>query len=97
MTNFSAPLPGQLPTNVTKKSYQHVIAHGITEQGVFACKTTGARILARMTKMRIYDRLTGSMTNYAPVCTLYCASCDKVPKTRGGDKIFEDMIQTVSL
>lgn len=89
--------PSQLPVNVTRASYQHVLEHGISEFGIFACKATGARIMARMVQMKIYNRTTNLFTNYAPVAVLYCNACDKVPNTHGGDKIYEDMLQTLSL
>ena len=93
--------PSQIPVHVTRKSYTRMLAHCTTQgrgfESLWACKKNGARVLARMVKMNIWDRVTGQFAETAPVVTMYCSGCDEIPNTHGGDAVWADEIITLSM
>lgn len=90
----------QIPFHVTRKSYNEMETHCITEMGksrsVWACKLGGARVHMKVVFMRIFDRATGEQVDYAPVGTLYCSGCDKPPQVKKDQVIFSEDIQTLA-
>ena len=90
--------PSQIPTNVTRASYNRMMKHARTYEGLWICRKNGARIKARMVLMNVWDRETTTVLNFdIPVVTLYCDGCDKTPNTHGGDAIYSDEIQTLAM
>ena len=95
---LSKEIASQIPTNVTRKSFAHILEHAKTENGLFACKLNGARINARMVFRTVYNFDSGlcEATN-VPVAELFCSSCDPKPVTRKGEAVFNTELRTVSL
>ena len=94
----SRAVPSQIPTNITKESYNRMILHCVTENGIWACAKNGARVKAKMWYRSIFSRATGQLTNTRiPVAVLYCSGCDSAPQSVADDPIWDDEIQTVCL
>ncbi len=95
---LSREIPSQVPVTVTKASYHRMLTHCTTMGGVWACKKNGARIMAKMVKMTVWDRETKKIdrTNI-PVVHLYCSGCDKAPNVVGQDAIFKHKLMTVTM
>jgi hypothetical protein len=94
--------PTQVPTHVTRDSYQHALMHCMTfrlkrNKTYWGCARTGERMSMRMVIMNLFDRDTGVWKDRAPVGTLYCPVCDQVPGTHKNDSIFIDQVQTLAV
>lgn len=99
---ITGAIPSQIPVHATRASYQRMLQHcQVRDKGnvtnFWGCVFTGEPVRARMVRMNIYDKETGARIDYAPVVTLYCSVCDKVPLTRSGDSIFSSELQTLSM
>lgn len=91
-------VPSQLPTNVTRESYNRMLLHATTEGGLWACAKNGARVKAKMWYRTVIDRATNEIVNtHIPVAVLFCDGCDTAPNHTAEEAIFSDAIQTVAL
>ena len=95
---LSRATSSQIPTNVTKESYNRMLMHCVTENGIWACAKNGARVRAKMWYRTILDRVTGQIQNTRiPVAVLFCSGCDVAPNATADESIFADEIQTCAL
>ena len=94
----SRAVPSQIPTNITKESYNRMLLHCVTENGLWACAKNGARVKAKMWYRSVIDRESGQVQNTRiPVAVLYCGGCDVAPNATADEPIFADQIQTSCL
>lgn len=95
---LSREVSSQIPTNITKESYNRMVLHCVTENGIWACAKNGARVRAKMWYRCVLDRATGQVQNTRiPVAVLYCSGCDVAPNSTADEPIFADQIQTSCL
>ena len=95
---LSREISSQIPTNITKESYNRMLLHCVTESGIWACVKNGARVKAKMWYRTVLDRATGQVQNTRiPVAVLYCGGCDVAPNSTADEPIFADQIQTAAL
>lgn len=94
-------VPSQIPMHVTRVSYKRMLTHCMTQDvkmcDLWACRKTGAKILARVVRAHIYETATGHLKEITPVATLYCSACDPVPQTHSGDSIYDYQVMTVAM